>query len=69
MSETQRSKYMEFSRSHVKPSAGLCWTDNIKRKKKKRILTICFEMKQYTHSVTAEGFNDCFTITSNKEGK
>lgn len=34
--ETQRSKHTEFSRSHVKPSAGLCWTDNIKREKKKK---------------------------------
>lgn len=31
--ETQSSKHTELSRSHVKPSAGLCWADNIKREK------------------------------------
>ena len=31
--EVQSSKHMEFSRSHVKPSAGLCWAENIKKEK------------------------------------
>lgn len=57
---------MEFSRSHVKPNSLL---GREHQEGEKLNSNHMFEMKQYVHFVTAENFNNCFTVSSNKEEK